>query len=197
MEEKVLSTKEKILVESMKLFSVQGFEAVSVRAIAAAVGVRDSALYKHFPSKQAIFDAIVENSKERFWEQYKKMHLDQPETIDLVEMCLKMFRFQTQDEWIVRFRQMLVIEQFKNPDIAKVYKELFIDMPVENQSKIFEKFIEAGVMKGSDPVVMSMELYAPFFLYHTVQDKPIELEQRLRQHVQNFKENYFIDYQED
>lgn len=194
MEEKVLSTKEKILVESMKLFSVQGFEAVSVRAIAAAVGVRDSALYKHFPSKQAIFDAIVENSKERFWEQYKKIHLDEPETIDLVEMCLKMFHFQTQDEWIVRFRQMLVIEQFKNPDIAKVYKELFIDMPIENQSRIFEKFIEAGVMKESDPVVMSMELYAPFFLYHTVQDKPNELEQRLRQHVQNFKETYFINY---
>lgn len=194
MEEKVLSTKEKILVESMKLFSVQGFEAVSVRAIAAAVGVRDSALYKHFPSKQAIFDAIVENSKERFWEQYKKIHLDEPETIDLVEMCLKMFHFQTQDEWIVRFRQMLVIEQFKNPDIAKVYKELFIDMPIENQSRIFEKYIEAGVMKESDPVVMSMELYAPFFLYHTVQDKPNELEQRLRQHVQNFKETYFINY---
>ena len=194
MEEKVLSTKEKILVESMKLFSVQGFEAVSVRAIAAAVGVRDSALYKHFPSKQAIFDAIVENSKERFWEQYKKIHLDEPETIDLVEMCLKMFHFQTQDEWIVRFRQMLVIEQFKNPDIAKVYKELFIDMPIENQSRIFEKYIEAGVMQESDPVVMSMELYAPFFLYHTVQDKPNELEQRLRQHVQNFKETYFINY---
>ena len=196
MEEKVLSTKEKILVEAMKLFSVQGFEAVSVRAIAAAVGVRDSALYKHFPSKQAIFNAIVENSKERFWEQYKKMHLDQPETIDLVEMCLKMFRFQTQDEWIVRFRQMLVIEQFKNPDIAKVYKALFIDMPIENQAKIFEKFIEAGVMKDGNPVVMSMELYAPFFLYHTVQDKPDALEQSLRQHVQNFKEAYFINYKE-
>ena len=148
--------------------------------------------YYHFPSKQAIFDAIVENSKERFWVQYKKMHLDQPEAIDLVEMCLKMFRFQTQDEWIVRFRQMLVIEQFKNPDIAKVYKELFIDMPIENQARIFKEFIEAGVMKANDPVVMSMELYAPFFLYHTVQDKPNELEQRLRQHVQNFKETYFI-----
>ena len=44
MEEKELSTKERILVEAMKLFAVQGFEAVSVRAIAKEVGVRDSAL---------------------------------------------------------------------------------------------------------------------------------------------------------
>ena len=61
-----MTTKEKILLESMKLFSVQGFAAVSVRTIAAAVGVRDSALYKHFKSKQEILDGIVEESKLRF-----------------------------------------------------------------------------------------------------------------------------------
>ncbi|MDD6306271.1 MAG: helix-turn-helix domain containing protein [Clostridiales bacterium] len=42
------NTKQKIIEESMKLFSVNGFHAVSVRAIADAVGVRNSALYKHF-----------------------------------------------------------------------------------------------------------------------------------------------------
>ena len=87
-------------MESMRLFSVSGFDAVSVRSIASAVGVSDGALYKHFKSKQAIFDAIVEQSKQRFFEQYGKI---QQEFVNLDEtsfedMCLSMFRFQTQPQ---------------------------------------------------------------------------------------------------
>lgn len=193
MEQKEVSTKDRILQESMKLFSVQGYDAVSVRMIAAAVGIRDSALYKHFTNKQAIFDAIVEMSRQRFWDKYKQMKVQMNSELDFVEMCLQMFHFQTQDEWIVRFRQMLVIEQFKNPKAAQIYKELFIDMPVDNQEKIFQRLIEAGIMRDNNARVMAMELYAPFFLYHTIQYKVEGLEEDLRQHVINFKETYFIE----
>ncbi len=188
-----LSTKDKILLESMKLFSIKGYEAVSVRMIAAEVGVRDSALYKHFKGKQEIFDTIVEQSKQRFYRQYEEVLFQKKESFDFVEMCLAMFRFQTGDEWIVRFRQMLIIEQFKNNDIAQIYKELFVDMPVENQKKIFEELIRKGIMKDKDPKVLSMELYAPFFMYHTIGGNKEEQEACFRKHAQYFMENYFIN----
>ena len=38
--EKVISTKEKILITSLKLFSEKGFDGVSMREIAAAVGIK-------------------------------------------------------------------------------------------------------------------------------------------------------------
>lgn len=154
-----------------------------MRAIAAAVGVRDSALYKHYPSKQAIFDAIVQTSRDKFWSKYKEIQIEHMEEQDLTDLCMQMFRFQTEDEWIVRFRQLLIIEQFKNPYIAKIYKELFIDMPVENQAKIFERLIQLKILKDRDAKVMAMELYAPFFLYHTISSKPEDLEARLIRHV--------------
>lgn len=40
-------------------FAGRGYAATSLRWIAQSVGIQDSALYRHFPSKQAIFDAIV------------------------------------------------------------------------------------------------------------------------------------------
>ena len=192
MEEKELSTKERILVEAMKLFAVQGFEAVSVRAIAKEVGVRDSALYKHYESKQAIFDAIVEESKKRFWDKYQAMRDQYTGKLNLEEMCMNMFYFQTHDEWIVLFRQLLVIEQFKNPQMAAIYKELFIDMPIQNQAKLFQGFIDKGFLKDRDALVMSMELYAPFFLYHTINQDNENMEQQLKKHISYFKENYFL-----
>jgi len=192
MEEKELSTKERILVEAMKLFAVQGFDAVSVRAIAKEVGVRDSALYKHYESKQAIFDAIVEESKTRFLNKYQAMRDQYTGKLNLEEMCMNMFYFQTHDEWIVLFRQLLVIEQFKNPQMAAIYKALFVDMPIQNQAKLFQGFIDKGFLKDRDALVMSMELYAPFFLFHTCKEDIETIEERLKKHISYFKENYFL-----
>lgn len=185
-----MMTKEKILLESMKLFSVQGFDSVSIRTIAAAVGVTNSALYKHFSSKQAIFDALVENSKKRLLEKYCELDVMNTKVESLKDMCLRMFTFQTEDEWVTMFRRMLVIEQFKNPLMATTYREFFIDMPVQGQAKIFAIMIQAGHIKDKNPEVMAMELYAPFFLYHTIEVDKAKLEPLFCQHIDNFLEMY-------
>ena len=53
-------TKQKILDKALELFSARGYDCVSVGQIAAAVGIKAPSLYNHFPSKQAVFVAIVE-----------------------------------------------------------------------------------------------------------------------------------------
>ena len=188
--EKRMSTKERILIESMKLFSINGFDAVSVRMIADAVGVGNSALYKHYKSKQAILDAIVEKSKERFCSQYQNRMQQMQGIDDLKEMCLSMYRFQTEDEWMLMFRRILVIEQFKNPQMASLYQQFFIELPVQSQANVFRELIQEGMMKDRDAEVMAMELYAPFFLYHMATKE--SLTKQLEQHVENFIEMYFV-----
>ena len=55
-------TRERILEQALELFSEKGYDSVSVGEIARAVGIKAPSLYTHFPSKQAIFDAIVEST---------------------------------------------------------------------------------------------------------------------------------------
>ena len=57
-------TKQKILKCALRLFSEHGYESVRVEQIANAVGIKAPSLYNHFKSKQAIFDAILEESAE-------------------------------------------------------------------------------------------------------------------------------------
>lgn len=184
-----MTTKEKILLESLKLFSVQGYDAVSVRDIAKCVGVGNSALYKHFSSKQAIFDALVEECKEQFFAKYSELYL-KLEGGSLEEICLNMFSFQTENDWIVMFRKMLIIEQFKNGKIAETYKMLFVDMPIENQTKIFKDLIKKGIFKNKNPEVMAVQLYAPFYLYHTISYDRTLLEKMFKEHINTFLELY-------
>jgi AcrR family transcriptional regulator len=52
-------TRREILDRSLELFAEHGFMGSSMRDIAKAVGVRESALYHHFPNKNAILEAIL------------------------------------------------------------------------------------------------------------------------------------------
>ena len=62
-------TKQRILEKSLELFSTKGYDAVSVGEIAKAVGIKAPSLYNHFPSKQAIFDAILETTSANLGER--------------------------------------------------------------------------------------------------------------------------------
>lgn len=55
-------TRREILDRSLELFATHGFSGSSMRDIAKAVGVRESALYHHFPNKNAILTSLLEES---------------------------------------------------------------------------------------------------------------------------------------
>jgi AcrR family transcriptional regulator len=49
-----------MLTAARKLFSVHGYRGTSTRDVAAAAGVTAPAIYRHFGSKQGLFEAAVE-----------------------------------------------------------------------------------------------------------------------------------------
>lgn len=57
--------RERILVRAAALFGEHGYHAVSVEQIGAAVDTTGSAVYRHFPTKEALFAAAVERAVER------------------------------------------------------------------------------------------------------------------------------------
>lgn len=186
------NTKEIIMEEALKLFSEKGFEAVSIRTIADAVGIGNSALYKHFKNKQAIFDAIVEASKERYLSQCQLV-TSKIRTVDEVKrICLTMFEYQTKDQWIVQFRQLLLLEKFHNENMAEIYKEFFVDIPLNTEIKIFKELQRNGMMVPGDPKVYAMELYAPFYLYHFVEHDYEEVKGLFMNHIDHFFTTHFI-----
>lgn len=196
MEKKGRNTRQKIIEESMKLFSVNGFDNVSIRTIAEAVGVGNSALYKHFKSKKEIFEEIVSYSVTYFQGVGEKQMMRVSSQEDLQSMCLEMFDFQTQDEWIVMFRKLLIIEQFKNPEMAKIYRNFFIDMPLLMPGDLFRDAMAKGIMKEGNEKVMAMELYAPFYLFHLAPDSQ-DLRELFKEHVKQFWETYIIKEETD
>ena len=60
--ERRAATREAILQAAEDLFSRRGFAATTVDQIAAAAGVAKGAVYHHFPAKEAMFEAVFEET---------------------------------------------------------------------------------------------------------------------------------------
>ncbi len=63
-ESKAEASRLRILETAQKLFARRGFEGVSIRDLAQALGMTTAALYYHFPSKEEIFVAVHGRSLE-------------------------------------------------------------------------------------------------------------------------------------
>jgi AcrR family transcriptional regulator len=61
MQQRSADTKEKILQTAKTLFSSVGYDATGVSQICTAAGLSKGAFYHHFPSKHAVFMALLQN----------------------------------------------------------------------------------------------------------------------------------------
>jgi len=59
-EDPLTAKKEAILTAASRLFSLQGYAAVSMRVLANEVGTTPAALYHHYPDKEALYYAVLQ-----------------------------------------------------------------------------------------------------------------------------------------
>ncbi|MEP0263545.1 TetR/AcrR family transcriptional regulator [Dokdonia sp.] len=66
MRSNTLSRKEQICVKAAQLFKEKGYSAVTMRDLAAAVGIKAASLYNHITSKQQILSEIILDIAQQF-----------------------------------------------------------------------------------------------------------------------------------
>jgi len=76
-------TRAEILRVALRLFTEQGYEGTSTRDISAALGITKSALYYHFPSKEAIVTSLL-TQRRRELDELVEWIRAQPRSPDLV-----------------------------------------------------------------------------------------------------------------
>lgn len=64
------SARQQIMETASRLFYEQGFRAVGIDTIIAQSGVAKMSLYRHFPSKEDLIVAYLEQSNTQFWDWF-------------------------------------------------------------------------------------------------------------------------------
>ena len=168
-----MTTKQKILNEALSLFLEKGYSAVYVGDIAEAVGMKTPSLYKHYKNKQDIFNSCVEVFSERMGNIRNELQLPGSKTASfsyetvieeqLIEVANALFLFYLQDNVAAKFRKMLMIERYHNPELNKLFEDLFIGGAVAHEEKIFSDLMDAKVIKRDNPHIIALRFYTPIF----------------------------------
>lgn len=120
------STRNIILYKALILFSENGYDGVSMRDIAATVGIKAASIYNHFKSKKDIFDGIMKQmsvSYELTAEKIQLPHGDIEKVSDayshitekqLIEVASRLFLYFLKDDYASKFRGLLTIEQYRS-----------------------------------------------------------------------------------
>ena len=201
-----MNTKEKILDEALTLFSEKGYANVFVGDIADRVGIKAPSLYKHYKSKRAIFDAIIDEMNRRFEEQAKAMQINGTDAAAdagiykslsedrLLMLGREFFLYYLHDDYNKKFRKMLTLEQFHDTDLAKVYSKLYVDDPLSYQGLLFGFMVTAGVLKTDNVQIMTLHFYAPIYYLLTICDREPDREPEalklLDDHIKQFDRLY-------
>lgn len=189
-------TKGRILSAALELFSKRGYEAVTVEQIAQAVGIKAPSLYKHFKSKRDIFDSIVcrmeqtdalrarefglpEAAADEMAEEYRQASMRQ-----LIDFSKAQFTYWTEDGFSSNFRKLLTLEQYRDPNMQKLYQQYLSAGPLRYVADLFKSWhIDAPEQKAA-------EFFAPMFLMYSLYDGGIAketLEQALNAHFDGFR----------
>ena len=201
-----MDTKQRILDVALTLFSEKGYANVFVNDIAEKVGIKAPSLYKHYKSKQAIFDAIIDEMNHRFEEQAQSLsingtdpskdakvyeHMDEDH---LVQLGNNLFLYYLHDSYTKRFRKMLTLEQFKDKELAKVYSRQYFDNPLSYQGMLLGLLVAQGLLVTDDVPIMALHFYSPIYMLLTVCDREPEREKEalelMEKHIRQFDKLY-------
>jgi len=201
-------TKEVILTVALKLFSERGYDGVGIRDISKEIGIRESALYKHYSGKQDIFNSILKDIERRYQEEVSTfippegmssiLSGESDARKELFRTTVTMFQFYLRTEYGSQLRRMLTMEQYRTSEASKFFRELIIDKGLDYVSGVFADLIHDGVYVDADPMAMALQFYSPLYLllskYDNQSEKHEEALSFLERHIMTFNTIYSRNY---
>lgn len=190
-------TKERIMETALELFAEKGYLGTSMNDIAKQLGFTKAALYKHYTSKQEILNRIVERMNETDYERAKQFEIPEGNLTEIVAAYQKtpiekvrayskaQFLHWTEEEFSSRFRKMLTLEQYRDPEMAQLYQKYLSTGPVDYMATIFRGLTDSE----ENARHLALEFYGPMFLLYSVSDSGADQEQVLSlldAHIEHF-----------
>jgi AcrR family transcriptional regulator len=193
-------THARILDAAIDLFSIQSFSGVSIRDIARAVGIKESSIYNHFASKDALLAEIFT----LYEGEYAKLIPSE----ELVEHVLntitpeqfwkngfRNFKEMMGSPRMEKMTRILTMEMYRNPRAQEILLENAIYKPIDFAEKIFRKLIDRGQILALDPHLLAVEfqstlfaLYIEYLVLHSSGKNTEVVEQRVTDPIHFFRE---------
>lgn len=190
-------TKDRILEEALVSFVENGYKGTNLRDFAAGMGLSKSALYSHYDSKEAIWNSLIDRMEAYYDERFGSAeHLPEiPKSCDeLFAVTMHLVDFTIHDEKIILTRKLLLTEQFHDERVKKLATMHFMNETKTIFMSIFEKMMEAGLLKNEDPDILAFIFTSPITTLIHYCDREPEKEPEIMEQIEKLVKHFIKTY---
>ncbi len=150
-------TRQRVLDAALSAFGTDGYSATSLDALAAQLGVRKQTILYYFPSKQVLFDSVIDAAAQDLVELFEQEASRGLTGIDQVEAIVRrIFRLAVNRPELLG----LVREVTRPGSITAGRLSAHVGPTVERARRFLEREMEAGCLRRSDPSMLLLSLYS-------------------------------------
>ena len=190
-------TRDRILGMALDQFSQNGYDGTNIRALTESLGLVKSAMYRHFESKEAIWNALLDELVAYYETRFGSAeHLPPvPDTLEgLVALTMGLAEFTIHDERVVKSRKLLTIEQFRDDRARDLATKHFLTGLTGMFTPLFAGMMDKGLLRRDDPKMLAFAYTAPISaLIHLCDREPEKTEDALRQ-IEAFSRHFIATY---
>ena len=191
------STKNRILEEALVMFAANGYKGTNLRDLAAALGLSKSALYKHYTSKEAIWNAVLDEMEAYYSERFgspEKLPPVPKSCEELLAMTRQALAFTMHDSKVILSRHILLTEQFHDARARNLATRHFLTGTRDIYTGIFSAMMADGLLKKEDPSVLAFAYTAPISALVIQCDREPEKEAEIMREIETFLQLFIRTY---
>jgi AcrR family transcriptional regulator len=187
-------TRQAILDAALELFAEKGYFGTSLRDVAGAVGVRESALYNYFKSKEALFDALMLAHEENRTQRLASLATEEP--IADAHALLERIALGSIEHFLDPREQMLfrllMSDGIRLARTGQFNLHERLGSGPERMQALMRRLIREGWLRKADPALLWMTFVGPLLLWRHIHaaggDTPMikHPDAFARQHVEQF-----------
>lgn len=161
--------REQLIGVAVGLFSRKGFSGTTTKEIAAAAGVTEALIFRHFPTKDALYDAIlrwrVEKCGTQNWLELLQPLADNRDDEGIIRAVTSgLLEFHREN---VDFLRLMFFAVLENHELAQSFRESQIRPVYEFLTNYISMRQQEGAFKPLDPGTTVRAIFgAPF--YHSI-----------------------------
>ena len=190
-------TKERILSAALVMFSEKGYAGTNLRELAASLGMGKSSMYRHFESKEEIWNALLDELiayyEARFGSAGRLPPV--PDSLEgLIALTKRMVDFTVHDEKVIMTRKLLSIEQFRDDRARGLATKHFLTGLTDMFAPIFSGMMDRGLLRRDDPAMLAFAYTAPISALVRLCDREPEKTEEAMQQVEAFSRHFVKTY---
>ena len=191
------TTKMRILDEALVCFAENGYKGTNLRDLAARLGLTKSALYRHYDSKEAIWDAVIDRMERYYSERFgspEKLPPVPESCEELLNVTRQLLDFTLHDEKVILTRRLLLTEQFRDERARKLATRHFLTGTRDMYAGLFKAMMERGILKRDDPEMLAFAYTSPITALVHLCDREPEREAEVREELERFLRHFAASY---